>query len=95
MMELTKESGARVLCATNCPDGILRESDRMTPDEDDILEELGETELVIADPLYRPLIPEGIRFAPLPSEAFSGRIFRTEIPDLVIGGDRYCMEVEK
>ena len=28
---------AKVLCATECPEGILRECDRMTPDEDDII----------------------------------------------------------
>ena len=93
MLELTAGIGARVLCTPDCPDGILRISDCLTPDEEDILEEIGDADLVIADPLYRPLIPEGIRFAAMPSEAFSGRIFRKEIPDLVIGGDQYCKEV--
>ena len=74
---------AKVLCATECPEDILRECDRMTPDEDDIIPELEGAAFVIADPLYRPIVPESAEFIPLPSEAFSGRIYRDEIPDLV------------
>lgn len=74
---------AKVLCATECPEGILRECDRMTPDEDDIIPELEGAAFVIADPLYKPIVPESAKFISLPSEAFSGRIYRDEIPDLV------------
>ena len=74
---------AKVLCATECPEGILRECDRMTPDEDDIIPELEGAAFVIADPLYKPIVPESAEFIPLPSEAFSGRIYRDEIPDLI------------
>ena len=74
---------AKVLCATECPEGILRECDRMTPDEDDIIPELEGTAYVIADPMYKPIVPESAEFISLPSEAFSGRIYRDEIPDLV------------
>ena len=74
---------AKVLCATECPEDILRECDRMTPDEDDIIPELRGAAYVIADPLYRPIVPESAKFIPLPSEAFSGRIYRDEIPDLI------------
>ena len=74
---------AKVLCATECPEDILRECDRMTPDEDDIIPELEGAAFIIADPLYRPIVPESAEFIPLPSEAFSGRIYRDEIPDLI------------
>lgn len=74
---------AKVLCATECPEGMLRECDRMTPDEDDIIPELDGAAFVIADPLYKPIVPESVKFISLPSEAFSGRIYRAEIPDLV------------
>ena len=74
---------AKVLCATECPEGILRECDRMTPDEDDIIPELEGAAFVIADPLYKPIVPESAKFISLPSEAFSGRIYRDSIPDLV------------
>ena len=74
---------AKVLCATECPEGILRECDRMTPDEDDIIPELEGAAYVIADPLYKPIVPKSSEFIALPSEAFSGRIYRDDIPDLI------------
>lgn len=74
---------AKVLCATECPEDILRECDRLTPDEDDIIPELEGAAYVIADPLYRPIVPAGAEFIALPHEAFSGRIYRDDIPDLI------------
>ncbi len=82
-IELECDIPAKVLCATECPDGILRSCDRMTPDEDDIIPELEGAAYVIADPLYKPIVPESAEFIALPHEAFSGRIYRDEIPDLV------------
>jgi hypothetical protein len=55
----------------------------MAPDEDDIIPELAEASYIIADPLYKPICPDSAKFIPLPSEAFSGRIYRDDIPDLV------------
>ena len=74
---------AKVLCATECPEGILRSCDRMTPDEDDIIPELEGAAYVIADPMYKPIVPGSAKFVPLPHEAFSGRLYRDEIPNLV------------
>ena len=73
----------KVLCATDPLNMMLRGKDRVTPDEDDIIPELAGVTAVIADPLYKPVVPDGIRFISLPHEGFSGRIFRNEIPDLV------------
>ena len=72
-----------MLCATDCPADILRECDRLTPDEDDITAELEGAAFVVADPLYRPIVPQGAKFTALPHEAFSGRIYRDDIPDLI------------
>jgi hypothetical protein len=85
---------AKVLCATECPEGILRECDRMTPDEDDIIPELKGAAYVIADPLYKPIVPESAKFISLPSEAFSGRIYRDEIPDLVSDFDSLLQKLD-
>ncbi|MBE5972000.1 MAG: oxidoreductase [Lachnoclostridium sp.] len=76
--------GVKVLCATECEDRILREKDRVTMDEEEIEEALVDVKIMIADPLYRPICPEETKFIPLPVEAFSGRIFRSEIPDLAV-----------
>ncbi len=74
---------AKVLCATECPADMLRECDRMTPDEDDIIPELKGAAYIIADPLYKPICPTEAKFIPLPSEGFSGRLYRDEIPNLI------------
>ena len=39
-------------------------------------------ETVIADPLYRYILPQGTRHMELPHFAFSGRCFDRRIPDL-------------
>jgi hypothetical protein len=77
----------KVLCATECPDNILREWDKMTPDEDDIIPELEEASFIIADPLYKPICPDTAKFIPLPSEGFSGRMYRDQMPDLIKNPD--------
>ena len=82
-IELEYGIPAKVLCATECPDGILRSCDCMTPDEDDIIPELEGAAYVIADPMYKPIVPESVEFIALPHEAFSGRLYRDEIPDLI------------
>ena len=82
-IELEYGKGVKVLCATEYTGDYLREKDCCTPDEEDIMEALDGIEVVIADPLYRPLLPETIRFLSLPSESFSGRIYRNEIPNLI------------
>ena len=86
--------GARVLCATECNPAILRPGDLMTPDEDDIIPALTGARLVIADPLYKPICPTEARFIALPTEAFSGRIFRKQIPDLIADFEIMKKEVE-
>ncbi len=83
----------KVLCATECPEDILRECDRMTPDEDDIIPELEGAAYVIADPLYRPIVPESAKFIPLPSEAFSGRLYREELTNLIEDFDQLLNKI--
>jgi hypothetical protein len=82
-IELETGKGTKVLCATECEPGILREKDTLTPDEDDIIPELKGAQIIIADPLYRPICPPEAKFIEAPSEAFSGRIYRQEIIDPV------------
>ena len=82
-IELETGRDAVVLCATECPEHILRPKDRMTPDEDDIIPELEGAKCIIADPLYRPICPPEAEFIRFPSEAFSGRLYRDEIPNII------------
>ncbi|MBR2540945.1 MAG: oxidoreductase [Mogibacterium sp.] len=82
-IEFETGRATKVLCATECPEELLRDCDRMTPDEDDIIPELEGASVIIADPLYQPICPQEARFIALPTEAFSGRIYRDDIPDLI------------
>lgn len=91
--ELSAGRGVKVLCATECDKKFLREKDRLTPDEEDVMEALDGIKVVIADPLYRPICPKEVLFIPLPSENFSGRIYRNEIPNLIENFEEFFMEV--
>lgn len=82
-IEFETGRNTKVLCATEPLCAVLREKDRVTPDEDDIIPELEDAAFVIADPMYKPIVPESAEFISLPSEAFSGRIYREQIPDLI------------
>lgn len=84
-IELEYKKGVKVLCATECDKAFLREKDVMTPNEEDVTEALEGMKMVIADPLYRPICPMGTKFISLPAENFSGRIYRNEIPNLIVG----------
>ncbi len=66
-------------------EGQLSEGDRSIFAEEDIEAALAELspQIVIADPLYRYVLPKGTRLAELPHLAFSGRSYLNRIPDPV------------
>ena len=82
-IELETGRGVKVLCATEWEDELLREKDTRALDEEEIEAALVHAKVMIADPLYKPICPADVQFVPLPMEAFSGRIYRNEIPNLV------------
>lgn len=51
--------------------------------EEEIKAAISEAKTVIADPIYKTICAEKTNFIALPHEAFSGRIYRGEIPDLL------------
>lgn len=76
---------SRVIASVECDREILRAGDEIAIGEDNIIRTLNKIkpETVIADPFYKPLVDSNIRFIPLGHEAFSGRIFDSEAPELV------------
>lgn len=74
---------AKVFCPLETEDALLRECDLRTPEEDDLRENLPMASGMIADPLYQPICPEGVKFYPLPHVAFSGRIYEESYPNLI------------
>ena len=92
-IELHTGTGAKVICPMECESGLLRSKDLWLKAEEEIEEAMASASLIIADPLFRPICPEGVRFAALPQEAFSGRIYRQEIPNLISGFESFLKEV--
>lgn len=79
------ELGARVICPLPHTRALLAEGDSAAFAEKDIAAELRAAvpETIVADPLYRYILPQGTRLLHLPHFAFSGRCFAQEIPDLI------------
>lgn len=92
-LELHTGNAVKVICPTECDRSLLRFKDLPLQAEEDIEAALASAKLVIADPLFRPICPESVRFAALPQEAFSGRIYRQEIPNLISGFETFAKEV--
>ncbi len=81
-METEYGVSARVLCPLETAPELFRPCDLFTPEEDDLIREIKKADIVIADPLYRPLCT-GKTFYPLPHPAFSGRMYEREMPNLI------------
>ena len=71
-----------VLCPLeNCEN--LQNSNTLTVvGEEEAESSLKDAKVVIADPLYRPILPKGVNLIELPHEAFSGRCFRRSMKNL-------------
>ena len=92
-IELETGFNTRVICVTECEKQILRKTDCLASCEEDAENGLKGVDMMIADPLYKPICPEHVRFHALPTEAFSGRIYRREIPNLVEHFDHFVKEL--
>ncbi len=80
-------SSVRVLCPLEDPCGCLRDTDLQSWREPVTKAALAEADVIYADPLYRNLLPAGSlestspkEFHDVPSENYSGRMYRDRIP---------------
>ena len=82
---ITKEKNktVNVISSLETDEKLLLEGDKIAMYEDDIEKCLKNSKTIIADPLYRPICPIDSNFISLPHEAFSGRIYRDEIPNII------------
>ena len=71
-----------VLCPLEKTEGLLCRQDRWICGEEEMEEALKDAEIIVADPLYRPVCPENVAFYELPHIAFSGRIYKKKLPVL-------------
>lgn len=92
-LELTTGKAVRVICPTECDDCLLREKDLLLQSEEEIVAAMAGAKTVIADPLFQPICPETARFAALPAENFSGRIWRQDIPNLISDFEVFARKV--
>jgi len=71
-----------VLCPLEETDGLLADGDRWACGEEEMEEALKDAEIIVADPLYKPICPKNCEFYELPHIAFSGRIYLKKLPVL-------------
>lgn len=74
---------AKVISPVETDPRVLSAADSYLSEEDEIIDALKTAKMVIADPMYKPLLPDEATLIPLPHEGYSGRIYRKDIPDLV------------
>ena len=78
-----KNKTVNVISSLETDEKLLLEVDKIAIFEDDIEKCLKNSKTIIADPLFRPICPLDSNFISLPHEAFSGRIYRDEIPNII------------
>lgn len=74
---------ATVICPLETESDYIAEDVLLLSSEEDIKEAIAKAQTVIADPIYKTICSEKTNFIALPHEAFSGRIYRKEIPNLM------------
>ena len=85
----------RVICATDDLGVSLGKRSVTARDEDELMGLINDASVIVADPLYKPVCPEGAGFVSLPHEAFSGRIFRKDIPDTAKDIESVITQIER
>ena len=78
-----KNKTVNVISSLETDEKLLLEGDKIAMFEDDIEKCLKNSKTIIEDPLFRPIFPIDSNFISLPHEAFSGRIYRDEIPNII------------
>lgn len=77
---------ARVIAEAEDSRGLLAPGDCLALDEEAVIAAVADAPVVVADPLYRPVVPAAAHFVPLPHLALSGRIFLAQMPDYFAPG---------
>ena len=70
---------ARVLCPLQETEDLLFRTSQQVLGEEDMEEVLKDADIIVADPLYRPICPKDCEFYELPHLAFSGRIYKKNL----------------
>ena len=82
-MALKQGIDATVICPLETEPEYIGENVLLFSSEEEIKAAIAEAKTVIADSIYKTICADETNFIALPHEAFSGRIYRKEIPDLM------------
>lgn len=82
-LALKNGMNATVICPLETEPDYVAEDVLLLSSEEEIKEAIAKAKTVIADPIYKTICSEKTNFIALPHEAFSGRIYRKEIPNLL------------
>lgn len=85
-MALKQGIDATVICPLETEPEYIGENVLLFSSEEEIKAAIAEAKTVIADPIYKTICADETNFISLPHEAFSGRIYRKEIPNLMEWG---------
>ncbi|MCR5271382.1 MAG: nitrogenase component 1 [Lachnospiraceae bacterium] len=91
LKEHVKKRYGRVATVVNPLEKSFYGADFQTIGEEDVEEILASAKIVVGDPFYKYIAPEGAKFYEISHEAFSGRCFIGERKNL-FGGDVYVDE---
>ena len=72
----------KVICPLQETDGLLAPWDESVQGEEEMESALKKADIIVADPLYRPVCPKEATIYELPHIAFSGRIYLKKLPVL-------------
>ena len=78
-IEQNYQVDVRVLCPLQETEDLLSQTSRQILGEEDMEEALKNADIIVADPLYRPICPKECEFYELPHLAFSGRIYKRKL----------------
>lgn len=82
-ISMSRGKPVKLICPLEAEDALFVAGDERAAYEEEQEELLKGMPVIVADPMYRPICPSDSLFYELPHEAFSGRIYRRKIPDLV------------
>ena len=82
-MALKQGIDATVICPLETEPEYIGENVLLFSSEEEIKAAIAEAKTVIADSIYKTICADETNFIALPHEAFSGRIYRKEIPNLM------------
>ena len=69
----------RILCPLQETEDLLSQTSQQVLGEEDMEKALKDSDIIVADPLYRPICPKYCEFYELPHLAFSGRIYKKNL----------------